>query len=301
MGAAAAAVCPLVSARALVAILVGVLIVLALAAFGLAAALTGTLDPEQRDSVARILLGVSGALVLWSVLVLVVLNIRIVGPLRRMSRGLSYLAGNGSFAHPLADEPGRELADIVGAVNAMQDAYLANDEELRDTAALLEDVTSRDPLTQLVNRRTAVETLEREMRRSRRNGMPLSILVVDVDDLARVNDVEGFAAGDRMLNEIAAAASADLRATDLVARWGGDEILAVLVDTNLAGAEHVAVGMQARILESQAHKARPATVSIGVAAFDGRETVRADEFCAYAEAAVHKAKGVGGNRVEVAR
>jgi diguanylate cyclase (GGDEF)-like protein len=290
-----------VSARALVAVLLGVLLVLALAALALAAALTGPLEPTVRDSAARILVGVSGAIVLWSVLTLVLLNIRIVGPLRRMARGLTYLAGNGSFAHPLADEPGKELSDIVGAVNTLQDAYLSHDEELRDTAALLEDVTSRDPLTQLVNRRAAAETLEREMRRSRRNGLPLSILILDVDDLSRVNDVEGFAAGDRMLHEIAVAASADLRATDLVARWGGDELLTVLVDTNLAGAEHVAQGMRTRIEESQAHKSRPVTVSIGVAAFDGRESVHSDEFCAYAEAAVHKAKSAGGNRVEIAR
>lgn len=289
------------SARTLVVVFGGMLLILALAVLVLAASQTGTLEPALEEDLARILVGVSGGLVLWTIMTLILLGTRVVRPLRRMSRGLTYLAGNGSFAHPLGDEPGRELADIVAAVNSLQVAYLANDEELRDTSALLEDVTSRDPLTQLVNRRAAVETLEREMRRSRRNGMPLSILVVDVDDLSRVNDVEGFAAGDRMINDIAAAASADLRATDLVARWGGDEILAVLVDTNLAGAEHVALGMRTRILESQVHKARPATVSIGVAAFDGRETVRADEFCAYAEAAVHKAKSAGGDRVEITR
>lgn len=289
------------SARALVVVFGGMLLVLALAVLVLAASLTGTLEPALEEELARILVGVAGGLVLWTILTLILLGIRVVRPLRRMARGLTYLSGNGSFAHALADEPGRELQDIVSAMNSLQVAYAAHEDELRDTSALLEDVTSRDPLTQLLNRRAAAETLEREMRRSRRNGMPMAILLIDVDELSRVNDAEGFAAGDRMLNELAAAASAGLRTTDLVARWGGDEILAILVDTDLAGAEHVAHAMRSRIHQSQAHRARPATVSIGVASFDGRETVRADDFCAYAETAVHKAKSAGGDRVEIIR
>src|SRR5207247_3093065 len=81
-----------------------------------------------------------------------------------------------------------------------------------------------DLLTGLLNRRGALQVLEREAARARRHGTPLSVAMMDVDRFKQLNDREGHAAGDRALREIAETLSATLRAGDSLSRWGGEEL-----------------------------------------------------------------------------
>ena len=88
-----------------------------------------------------------------------------------------------------------------------------------------------DALTGVANRRHAHEVLQRELARARRTGHPLSLLCCDLDHFKQVNDTHGHAAGDLVLKDSAALMRAELRADDLLGRWGGEEFIVVASDT----------------------------------------------------------------------
>ena len=97
-----------------------------------------------------------------------------------------------------------------------------------------------DALTGLYNRRGLAQLGGREVERARRLGRPLSVLMLDIDHFKLVNDQHGHAVGDEVLRAIAAACQAGVREIDLVARYGGEEIVLLLAETDLAAAENIA-------------------------------------------------------------
>ena len=138
-----------------------------------------------------------------------------------------------------------------------------------------------DALTGLPNRRTLDAKLGRELSRSRRLGSPLSILLLDLDRLKEVNDTHGHAAGDRALQAVSAAWSAQLRPNDLLCRTGGDEFAVVLPDTTEAWAGALAVRLKRSTPDATG-------VSIGVATWNG--VVDSDELLATADRAMYRIK-----------
>ena len=96
---------------------------------------------------------------------------------------------------------------------------------------------SRDPLTNLLNRRTITQFIEEEYVRSGRSGRPFGLIMTDVDDFKRVNDQHGHAAGDLVLMELSSLLTAALRKQDLIARWGGEEFLILLPETDYEGVQ----------------------------------------------------------------
>ncbi len=167
-----------------------------------------------------------------------------------------------------------------------------------------------DGLTGLANRRTFDRQLEIEWFRASRDGMPLSLLLIDVDQFKAYNDIYGHQAGDECLRKVAAAlaGTAD-RPGDLVARYGGEEMAILLPDTDASGAATVAENIRARI-EALAlpHDANGSsgilTISIGSAtrrpAFEPSRLGTA-ELVAMADAALYRAKQEGRNRVSAAQ
>lgn len=161
-----------------------------------------------------------------------------------------------------------------------------------------------DPVTGLFNRRHLDEALETAAAAARRRGMPLTVLMLDIDAFKPVNDRFGHACGDRALRAIGAWLSANVRSIDLVARYGGDEIVVVMPETNLATARHVAERLR-RLIGANPVPGLPLgetgrlTVSIGVAALDARD-VDGAALLARADAALYAAKRAGRNRVESA-
>jgi diguanylate cyclase (GGDEF)-like protein/putative nucleotidyltransferase with HDIG domain len=132
-------------------------------------------------------------------------------------------------------------------------------------SARLADATRIDPLTGLLNRRAFEELLESELERSLRTGRPLSVLVGDVDGLARVNATRGHAAGDAVLQAVARDMEKWKRRIDLAGRIGGEEFALLLPETDERGAFLVAERLRRAAHRSFGAETPPVTVSFGVA------------------------------------
>ncbi|MEX1142223.1 MAG: diguanylate cyclase [Thermoleophilaceae bacterium] len=145
----------------------------------------------------------------------------------------------------------------------------------------LEHLADHDPLTGVANRRRLEQELTRELVRARRERTPLCVVILDLDDLKEHNDAHGHAAGDRLLEHAASTWAAALRATDLIARIGGDEFAVLLPDCTPAVAER----LMTRLCDEVAPDCRS---SAGSACWDGQES--ADELLARADRAMYDAK-----------
>ncbi|MCB1960773.1 MAG: diguanylate cyclase [Rhodocyclaceae bacterium] len=171
-------------------------------------------------------------------------------------------------------------------------------------------LTSVDGLTGIANRRCFDETIVREGQRARRNRLPLSVLMVDVDFFKQYNDGYGHQAGDECLKQIAATLQSLLRRPgDLVARFGGEEFVVVLPETNAVGASRVAEEMR-QMVDALAlpHESAPqhkfVTVSIGVATAypsPDDDCGGVEQLLSSADQALYAAKAEGRNRVVVAQ
>ncbi len=159
-------------------------------------------------------------------------------------------------------------------------------------------LANSDALTGLQNRRRATERLEAELARARRYNTPLSVALCDIDHFKQVNDKHGHNMGDEVLIRVAATLQETLRQVDLVGRWGGEEFLVLLPDTDLEGAHIVGERLRIAVEALPAFDGGPqrVTSSIGVATFQGEDNSAV--FIDRADQALYKAKKAGRNRVE---
>ncbi len=119
--------------------------------------------------------------------------------------------------------------------------------ELVEKMAAFEQVAMTDALTGLLNRRGGEEAITPHIARSQRIKTAISFVLVDIDHFKKINDTHGHAIGDRVLETLAYTIKQNLRTTDLAVRWGGEEILVCLPDTDLAGAIMVAEKLRTAI------------------------------------------------------
>ena len=108
--------------------------------------------------------------------------------------------------------------------------------EVQEAALEATLLSQTDPLTGLSNRRHTYNALEEEMERARRYGNPLSVILLDIDDFKKINDVMGHDAGDAVLVELADPLRKFQRCSDELGRWGGEEFIFVAPETELQGA-----------------------------------------------------------------
>jgi len=167
----------------------------------------------------------------------------------------------------------------------------------------LAELSETDTLTGLPNRRALRRRLADEMRRASRYATPLSLLVLDVDGLKRINERGGHAAGDRAIRRVAEAVTATLRASDLGARWGGDEFAIVMPNATSAAAHHLGERLMTHLFEHpDSDVDGPVTVSIGITVFDPAVTPHRtlNDLTLAADQALYAAKTSGRNRIRAA-
>src|SRR5690606_33350284 len=160
---------------------------------------------------------------------------------------------------------------------------------------------NHDFLTGAWSRRAFFEFANRELTRSRRVQRPLSLLIFDVDHFKHINDTYGHATGDHVLIELVTHVEQEIRSIDYIARMGGEEFAVLLPEVDTYGAMIVAERLRSRLdtnlaaeLASVTEKV-PYTVSIGVATYDGHETMA--ELMHRADIALYEAKASGRNIV----
>ncbi len=187
-----------------------------------------------------------------------------------------------------------QFATSVAEVMALALANLKLRETLRNQAI-------RDGLTGLFNRRYLEETLERELSRSKRQEIPLAVIMLDLDHFKECNDAYGHNAGDDLLMALGGLIREQIRGEDIACRYGGEEFLLIMPGAPLEVALHCAgeLNRSVKNLHIQNTSLKPITVSAGVAVFPdhgrtGKEVIRA------ADAALYRAKAEGRDRVIVA-
>jgi diguanylate cyclase (GGDEF)-like protein/PAS domain S-box-containing protein len=175
---------------------------------------------------------------------------------------------------------------------------------------LARDITSRkqaeealrlmaltDPLTGVANRRKLDTVLEMEVQRAGRYHFPLTLILFDIDHFKSINDTYGHPAGDAVLRNLATLVSGNLRATDLFARWGGEEFAILATNSNLAVGQSCAEKIRVMIEDFSFSDVGRVTCSFGVTELRAGESVV--DFTSRTDKALYMAKSVGRNRVEV--
>lgn len=169
---------------------------------------------------------------------------------------------------------------------------------LRGTQSLRHEA-EHDPLTNLPNRRALQRYLNREIKLATRHGLPLSLVLIDLDHFKQFNDTHGHAAGDRLLVAAAETLRQLSRSTDCVARYGGEEFVVVLPHTDRPGArafaEKLLEGIRS-LSDTPVSRQAPLSASLGTATWP-QDVREAQRILAAADAAMYEAKAQGRNRV----
>lgn len=161
----------------------------------------------------------------------------------------------------------------------------------------LERLSKTDALTGAFNRQGIEEAIGNGLSEWRRDGKPLSVVMMDIDHFKAINDTYGHALGDAVLSRISQLVKEHIRDTDLFARWGGEEFVLVCRNTRINYAAHIAEKLRRLIAGHPFPEVGQVTASFGVASL--RDKAGIDELFKAADEALYQAKKQGRNRVEV--
>lgn len=251
--------------------------------------------------------GVIGVLlVLW-------LAQHLASPLLSLHRWAGQLAQGQWQSPPPLPSTVREVADLSHTLGDMAQRLQRHTEELEQRVAArtadleqvnrqLEELATTDALTGIANRRHFDRMLAAECARAQRSGLPLALLMLDVDYFKPYNDHYGHLAGDAVLQAVAAALQSRVcRAGDLLARYGGEEFVVIAVNTNAAAACELGEALRAAVADLRwPHAHAPlghVTVSVGVTVCGRMVAGFAQQGLRQADLALYQAKGQGRNQV----
>jgi diguanylate cyclase (GGDEF)-like protein len=202
-----------------------------------------------------------------------------------------------------------ELANNLETANKISEALTEQNKALREEVRLrklaqarLEEISRLDPLTQLFNRRHFYELAEKEYARAKRYQHPLAAVMIDIDYFKSINDNYGHAIGDQVLSEVASRIAKSAREVDIVGRYGGEEFIILLPETNLENAQTLADRVWHDLTKKPTSTSKltiPVQVSIGIASFEPSREITLDDLIDHADQALYKAKQHGRNRIEV--
>jgi len=176
----------------------------------------------------------------------------------------------------------------------------AKSQRLLEECARLRELSHTDPLTGLFNRRYMKMALEREMERTRRTGLPTSLIMIDLDHFKRINDTYGHQAGDDALKWTSGVWRKNLRRIDILCRYGGEEFAVILPGTRLHAAKRAAKRLQAALISSPVElqgRMVPLTASFGVDTYTTLEELTARNFLKRADRYLFEAKINGRNQI----
>ncbi len=199
----------------------------------------------------------------------------------------------------------RELARLHAQLAASQQALLRSEGQLREANALLSELSIRDGLTGLYNRRRFDQVFDMEWRRSLRSMRPMALLMIDVDCFKALNDSYGHQRGDDCLREIARVLEEQpRRGHDMVARFGGEEFAVLLPGADVPGALRIAENIRRAVEGQKMEHKRSATgpwvtVSVGVSSRTPQVGETPETMLYDADMALYMAKQLGRNRVEI--
>lgn len=179
------------------------------------------------------------------------------------------------------------------------DGVIENVSEQKAATDNLRDLSEKDVLTAIYNRRMALDFLNREMNQARRYSRLLSVVIFDIDKFKLVNDTFGHDIGDVVLKTIAEVVGASLRKSDVFARWGGEEFVIVCPETDIDGALALAEKVRASVANYGFPTAGRVTISAGVASFCG-ESDSGECLVKRADKALYVSKNSGRNCVTCA-
>jgi len=264
------------------------------------------------NHIGRYLSGIALGLLLLVIPCTLIATRRLVSPLNELAATARALA-NGSLEARVSINSNSEIGDLARSFNVMANRVTQSQMELLQLAEELEgrveertreleELASKDSLTNLYNRRHFSEVMQREFAAAGRYNSDLTCLMFDVDLFKQINDRYGHGTGDEMLIILARSIMSQLRSSDVAARFGGDEFILLLPQTSAASA----ISLADRILERFhiATKERfaevQATISVGVASIKETRAYSAETLINQADLALYEAKASGRNCTKLA-
>jgi diguanylate cyclase (GGDEF)-like protein len=236
------------------------------------------------------------------------LSLSLVRPLNRLTNGAGKVAaGDLEVDVPVSSrsEVGyltEVFNDMVARLRQGREELAAINETLRQKNFELHEISIRDSLTGLYNRKHLMETLDKEVSRSQRHNHSFSFLVVDIDHFKEYNDTYGHLAGDEVLRRLASVFTESIRSSDYAARYGGEEFIILLPETGIEQGVEAAERIRTMVAEEAfggEGESIKVTISVGVSSYpeDGED---AESVIRNADAALYEAKELGRNRVVLA-
>jgi diguanylate cyclase (GGDEF)-like protein len=190
-----------------------------------------------------------------------------------------------------------QLVGLAACVFYVQGYTLKHEQQVRQSNEKLQSMAIRDGMTGLFNHSFMEQLIADAINRSKRSKTPLSLLMIDVDFFKQINDSYGHNAGDEVLKRLTKLLEGSKRSTDYLGRWGGDELVLLLTDTNLQGAVSFADKLRSLVENHTFPYYRHLTISLGASEYQTQDNVAG--FIARADVAMYRAKREGRNRVGI--
>lgn len=219
--------------------------------------------------------------------------------LRDMRALIERFAHEGAPLPPEVTQFAEKYGKLLRRFNKIVTISDSYQSQMMELNARLELIAKTDLLTGLINRWETMARLEAEKSRSERHGSPFSVVIADIDYFKRTNDIYGHLAGDRVLRAVAETLRSNLRGEDSCGRWGGEEFLIILPETDLERAGKVAAKLLAKVRSLTVpweDRSVTITVSMGYGMFEPGSNI--DAFLQRVDDALYAAKANGRDRAE---